>query len=55
MPAQVKISATGSGVALAEVAVFFNVETEVEETTFDLTVTLVEETLNWLTLEACAT
>jgi len=53
IPAQIQIEATGSGVALVEVAVFFNVESEVEETTFDLTLTLVEETLNQLTIEMC--
>ncbi|GFO10657.1 alpha-2-macroglobulin [Plakobranchus ocellatus] len=36
-----------------EVAVFFNIETEVEDLTFDLTVTMIEETMNWLVVETC--
>ncbi|RUS86836.1 hypothetical protein EGW08_005432, partial [Elysia chlorotica] len=53
VPSKVKIDATGNGMALVEVAVFFNVESEVEDLTFDLTVTLIEETINWLVVETC--
>jgi len=54
IPTQVKIDATGAGMALVEVAVFFNVESEIEETTFDLKVTLLQETINFLEVETCA-
>ncbi|CAL1545212.1 unnamed protein product [Lymnaea stagnalis] len=53
VPTQVKIDAQGSGMALVQVAVHFNVETEIEETTFDLTVKLIEETINNLFVETC--
>lgn len=35
-------------------AVFFNVEAEVEEPKFNMTVRLVEDTINLLKLETCA-
>ncbi|KAI8799062.1 TEP-4 [Biomphalaria glabrata] len=54
VPSQVKIDATGSGMALVQVAVSFNVESEIFETTFDLTVKLIEETINNLFVETCA-
>ncbi|KAK6976833.1 BgTEP2.p1, partial [Biomphalaria glabrata] len=54
VPSQVKIDATGSGMALVQVAVSFNVESEIFETTFDLTVKLIEETINHLFVETCA-
>nr|BAE44110.1 thioester-containing protein [Tauphaedusa tau] len=53
VPAQVKVDASGSGMALVEVAVFFNVESEIEETKFELKVTLLEETINHLVVETC--
>ncbi|XP_055894437.1 CD109 antigen-like isoform X2 [Biomphalaria glabrata] len=54
VPSQVKIEARGSGMALVQVAVSFNVESEIFETTFDLTVKLIEETINHLFVETCA-
>ncbi|XP_059169319.1 CD109 antigen-like isoform X2 [Physella acuta] len=54
VPAQVKVDASGSGMALVQAAVFFNVEQEIEPTTFDLTVKLIEETINNLFVETCA-
>ncbi|GFR94590.1 thioester-containing protein [Elysia marginata] len=54
VPSKVHINASGNGMALAEVAVFFNVESEVEDSTFELAVNLVEETMNWLVVETCA-
>ncbi|KAK3768403.1 hypothetical protein RRG08_048500, partial [Elysia crispata] len=53
MPSEVKIDATGNGTALVEVSVFFNVESEVEDLTFDLSVTVIEETLSLLVVETC--
>ncbi|KAK3764291.1 hypothetical protein RRG08_012456, partial [Elysia crispata] len=53
MPSEVKIDATGNGTALVEVSVFFNVESEVEDLTFDLSVTVMEETLSLLVVETC--
>lgn len=37
-----------------QIAVFFNVEAEVEEPKFEMTVKLVEDTINLLRLETCA-
>ncbi|BFZ24492.1 hypothetical protein BsWGS_27530 [Bradybaena similaris] len=54
VPTTVKVDATGSGMALVEVAVFFNVESEIEAPTFDLKVTLIEETINHLVVETCS-
>ncbi|BFZ14930.1 hypothetical protein BsWGS_17968 [Bradybaena similaris] len=53
VPSKVKFDAEGSGIALVEVAVFFNVESDIEAVTFDLTVKLVEETMNYLVVETC--
>ncbi|XP_059143999.1 murinoglobulin-2-like [Physella acuta] len=53
LPAKLTIIARGSGVALVEAAVFFNVLSEIEAITFDLKVKIVEETLNLLILETC--
>ncbi|XP_059169325.1 CD109 antigen-like [Physella acuta] len=53
LPAKLTIIARGSGVALVEAAVFFNVLSEIEAITFDLKVKIVEETLNLLVLETC--
>ncbi|XP_059143998.1 CD109 antigen-like [Physella acuta] len=53
LPAKLTIIARGSGVALVEAAVFFNVLSEIETITFDLKVKIVEETLNLLVLETC--
>ncbi|XP_048243518.1 CD109 antigen-like isoform X1 [Haliotis rufescens] len=53
IPSSVNVQATGSGIALVEVAVFFNVEAEVEEPTFDVTVTLLSEDINSITVQTC--
>ncbi|PVD34967.1 hypothetical protein C0Q70_06248 [Pomacea canaliculata] len=54
IPSEVTVEATGSGLALVEIAVFINVEAEVEEPKFEMTVKLVEDTINLLRLETCA-
>nr|AVP12646.1 CD109 antigene-like protein 1 [Littorina littorea] len=54
VPSSVTVSATGSGIALVEIGVFFNVEAEVEEPTFEVKVNLVKDTLNLLEIETCA-
>ncbi|CAL1547264.1 unnamed protein product [Lymnaea stagnalis] len=53
VPSKVKIDARGSGIALVQLSVFFNVETEIEATTFELTILLVEEEINYLLLKTC--
>ncbi|XP_076446304.1 CD109 antigen-like [Babylonia areolata] len=53
-PNSLTVTGTGSGIALVEVGVFFNVEAEVEEPTFDVTVTLEKDSLNTLQLQTCA-
>ncbi|XP_048243539.1 CD109 antigen-like isoform X13 [Haliotis rufescens] len=53
IPSSVNVQATGSGIALVEVAVFFNVEAEVEEPTFDVTVKLLSEDINSITVQTC--
>ena len=37
-----------------QIGVFFNVEAEVEEPTFEVTVNLLQDTLNLLEIETCA-
>ncbi|KAL8605629.1 hypothetical protein ACOMHN_066324 [Nucella lapillus] len=54
IPSSLTVSATGSGIALVQVGVYFNVEAEVEEPTFDVTVSLQKDTLNLLQIQACA-
>ncbi|KAK7474917.1 hypothetical protein BaRGS_00033804, partial [Batillaria attramentaria] len=54
VPDSLTVSATGSGVALLQVDVFFNVEAEVEEPAFELHVNLTKDTLNLLEMEMCA-
>ncbi|XP_076447000.1 CD109 antigen-like [Babylonia areolata] len=54
IPNSLTVTGTGSGIALVEVGVFFNVEAEVEEPTFDVTVTLEKDSLNTLQLQTCA-
>nr|KAG5689528.1 hypothetical protein BaRGS_008903 [Batillaria attramentaria] len=54
VPDSLTVSATGSGVALLQVDVFFNVEAEVEEPAFELHVNLTKDTLNLLEMETCA-
>ncbi|XP_071088378.1 CD109 antigen-like [Haliotis cracherodii] len=53
IPDNVNVEATGNGIALVEVAVFFNVEDEVEEPTFDVTVSLLKEDINAITVQTC--
>ncbi|XP_012945936.1 CD109 antigen [Aplysia californica] len=54
VPSSVKIEARGSGVALVNLAVFFNVLQEVEETFFDLKLSMDDESLNHFSLTVCA-
>ncbi|XP_067661520.1 CD109 antigen-like [Haliotis asinina] len=53
VPDSVSVDATGNGIALVEVAVFFNVETEVEEPSFDVAVKLLKEDINSITVQTC--
>ncbi|XP_069130827.1 CD109 antigen-like isoform X2 [Argopecten irradians] len=53
IPSHVTVSGTGSGMGLVEVSVFFNVEQEVEEPSFEVDVTIVEESLNALKVRSC--
>ena len=39
---------------MCQIGVFFNVEAEVEEPTFEVTVNLLQDTLNLLEIETCA-
>jgi len=54
VPTSLTVTATGSGIALVEISVFFNVEQEVEEPTFEITVDLQKDTLNLLQIHTCA-
>ncbi|KAL5015784.1 hypothetical protein ScPMuIL_005373 [Solemya velum] len=53
VPETVDVSATGRGNALVEVAVYFNVEEEIEEPSFDLSVKLSDETLDSMKVQTC--
>ncbi|XP_059162968.1 CD109 antigen-like [Physella acuta] len=53
VPAQVVITATGSGSALVQAAVSYNVLSEIEVKSFDLKLEMVKETLNSLYMETC--
>ncbi|KAJ8297468.1 hypothetical protein KUTeg_023999 [Tegillarca granosa] len=53
VPSNVQISATGHGMGLVEVSVFFNVEQEIEEPSFELNVTMVKETLDLIEVKTC--
>ncbi|XP_071127944.1 CD109 antigen-like isoform X2 [Mytilus edulis] len=53
IPTEVTIDATGHGMALVEVSVFFNVEQEISEPTFEVTVTLETDTLNSMKVKTC--
>ncbi|XP_052721975.1 CD109 antigen-like isoform X2 [Crassostrea angulata] len=54
IPSQVTISATGHGMGLIQVSVFFNVEQEIEEPSFEMTVTMMKDTLDAIQIETCA-
>ncbi|XP_062608191.1 CD109 antigen-like isoform X3 [Saccostrea cucullata] len=54
IPSSVTVSATGHGMGLIEVSVFFNVEQEIQEPSFDMTVTLVKDSLDAIQIETCA-
>lgn len=54
IPQTVTVAATGSGIALVEIGVFFNVEAEVEEPKFQITTRLLKDTINLIQIEACA-
>ncbi|XP_067663894.1 CD109 antigen-like isoform X3 [Haliotis asinina] len=53
VPSSVSVQANGAGIALVEVAVFFNVEAEVEEPSFDVNVKLLKEDINSITVQTC--
>ncbi|XP_046542511.1 LOW QUALITY PROTEIN: CD109 antigen-like [Haliotis rubra] len=53
VPDSVSVEATGNGIALVEVAVFFNVDAEVEEPSFDVAVKLLKEDINSITVQTC--
>ncbi|KAK3100032.1 hypothetical protein FSP39_013711 [Pinctada imbricata] len=50
---RLRISAEGSGIALAEVATFFNIEDDLQSAAFDANVTLEGETMNGFTVKVC--
>ncbi|XP_060062599.1 CD109 antigen-like [Ylistrum balloti] len=53
IPSQVTVTGSGSGMGLVEVSVFFNVEQEVEAPSFEVDVTIIEESLNSLKVRSC--
>ncbi|KAL5016374.1 hypothetical protein ScPMuIL_005963 [Solemya velum] len=53
VPGNVDVSATGSGLAVLEVAVYFNVEEDIEEPSFGLSVQLSDETLDSMKVQTC--
>ncbi|KAL5016384.1 hypothetical protein ScPMuIL_005973 [Solemya velum] len=53
VPETVDVSATGSGFALLEVAVYFYVEEDIEEPSFSLSVELSDETLDSMKVQTC--
>nr|XP_022323516.1 CD109 antigen-like isoform X2 [Crassostrea virginica] len=50
---QLEIQGTGSGVALAEISTYFNVDEEIEVSSFDVNVTLFDETTKGFTVKVC--
>nr|XP_022294874.1 CD109 antigen-like [Crassostrea virginica] len=54
IPSNVIVSATGHGIGHIQVAVFFHVEREIEEPSFDMTVTMVNDTLDIIKIKTCA-
>nr|XP_022294895.1 CD109 antigen-like [Crassostrea virginica] len=54
IPSNVIVSATGHGIGHIQVAVFFYVEREIEEPSFDMTVTMVNDTLDTIKIKTCA-
>ncbi|XP_060581140.1 CD109 antigen-like isoform X3 [Ruditapes philippinarum] len=55
VPSQVSVTATGHGMALVDINLSFHVEQEIEEKSFDVTVTMVQETVDFLSIKTCAT
>ncbi|KAL5017642.1 hypothetical protein ScPMuIL_007231 [Solemya velum] len=53
VPETVDVSATGSGFALLEIAVYFYVEEDIEEPSFSLSVELSDETLDSMKVQTC--
>ncbi|XP_041347121.1 alpha-2-macroglobulin-like [Gigantopelta aegis] len=53
IPSNVQVTATGHGIALVDVAVFFHADAEVEAPSFEMTVELLEETINSLSVKTC--
>ncbi|XP_053399009.1 CD109 antigen-like isoform X3 [Mercenaria mercenaria] len=54
IPSQVSVTATGHGMALVDINLSFHVEQEIEEKSFDITVTMVQETIDFLSIKTCA-
>ncbi|XP_048243994.1 CD109 antigen-like [Haliotis rufescens] len=52
-PKEVSLAATGKGVAYAEVDVFFNVEAEIGNPSFDVNTVLLDDTINNFRLMTC--
>ncbi|XP_067660553.1 CD109 antigen-like [Haliotis asinina] len=52
-PCSISVQAKGAGFALVEIAVFFNVEAEVEEPSFDVNVKILKEDINSITVQTC--
>ncbi|KAL4230965.1 hypothetical protein ACF0H5_011338 [Mactra antiquata] len=55
VPSTVTVSATGHGMALVDIGLSFHVEQEIEEKSFDVVVTLVHESMEYLTIQTCTT
>nr|KAG5687087.1 hypothetical protein BaRGS_000933 [Batillaria attramentaria] len=53
IPPEVTFNATGSGVAVAELDVFFNVETDVTEPAFEVSTVLLDDYLNSFKVMIC--
>ncbi|VDI68689.1 Hypothetical predicted protein [Mytilus galloprovincialis] len=52
-PQQVQIQVTGSGMALVEVAVFYNVNADLGDPSFDVSVSIQEETIDLIETKTC--
>ncbi|XP_046569079.1 CD109 antigen-like [Haliotis rubra] len=52
-PKEVSITATGKGVAYADVDVFFNVDAEIGDPSFDINTVLLDDTINNFKLMTC--
>ncbi|XP_053399007.1 CD109 antigen-like [Mercenaria mercenaria] len=55
IPSQVSVTATGYGMMVhVDINLSFHVEQEIEEKSFDVTVTMVQETIDFLSIKTCA-